>query len=71
MIKYHFAKEFFENFGHLDIPAKYICADGLQLGMWLRTQRTAKKNGTLTAEREQLLNEIGMKWQLQRGAKKK
>ncbi len=71
MIKYHFAKEFFENFGHLDIPAKYISADGLQLGMWLRTQRTAKKNGTLTAEREQLLNEIGMKWQLQRGAKKR
>jgi hypothetical protein len=39
--------------------------------MWIRTQRVAKKNETLTEEREQLLSEIGMKWQTQRGAQKK
>ena len=71
MRKYHFAKGFFEKYGHLDVPAKYVCDNGLQLGMWIRTQRGAKKSGTLTEEREQLLNEIGMKWQLQRGVKKK
>ena len=71
MGKYRFAKEFYENFGHLDVPAKYICDNGLKLGMWIRTQRVAKKNETLTEEREQLLSEIGMKWQMQRGAQKK
>ena len=71
MQKYKFAKEYYEKNGHLDIPAKYVCDNGLQLGMWIRTQRVAKKNDILTAEREELLNSIGMKWGQQRGAKKK
>ena len=42
----------------------------MQLGMWIRTQRAAKKNGNLTEEQERLLNEIGMIWELKPGVKK-
>ena len=71
MLKYNVAKGFFVQNGHLAIPAKYICEDGMQLGMWIRTQRVAKKNGNLTEEQERLLNEIGMLWELKPGVKSK
>jgi DNA-directed RNA polymerase subunit RPC12/RpoP len=71
MKKYSIAKEFFIENGHLVVPAKYTCEDGMQLGMWVRTQRVAKKNGNLTEEQEHLLNEIGMVWELKPGVKKR
>ena len=71
MKKYSIAKEFFIKNGHLVVPAKYTCEDGMQLGMWVRTQRVAKKNGNLTEEQEHLLNEIGMVWELKPGVKKR
>ena len=71
MKKYSIAKEFFIKNDHLVVPAKYTCEDGMQLGMWVRTQRVAKKNGNLTEEQEHLLNEIGMVWELKPGVKKR
>lgn len=69
--KFNRAKEFYLEHGHLEVPAKYVCPDGLQLGMWLRTQRSSLKNGNLTNKRKELLDSIGMVWQLKPGSRKK
>ncbi len=70
MKKYNVAKEYYNKYGHLNIPTKYVCDDGLRLGMWIHTQRVAKRNCNLTDEQERLLDEIGMLWQLKPGVKK-
>jgi hypothetical protein len=47
---------------HLDIPAEYVTASGVRLGRWYRAQRSDFKRGTLIAERQKRLEEIGMNW---------
>jgi len=56
------AKKYFQAHGNLDIPAAYITETGMKLGRWYRSVRNAKRNGTLSAEREKRLEEIGIKW---------
>ena len=71
LLKFDRAKEFYLEHGHLEIPAKYVCHDGLLLGSWLRTQRASLKNGNLTAKRKEMLDSIGMVWQLKPSCKKR
>ena len=68
--KYERAKLYYEQHGNLTVPAAYNDGD-FQLGYWIRTQRAALKNGTLSEERKRLLDEIGMVWSMKPGAKKK
>ncbi len=56
------AKKYFEAHGNLDIPATYVTENGTRLGNWYRSVRSAKRNGTLSAERIKRLEEIGIKW---------
>lgn len=70
MNKYSAAKLYFEEHGNLEVPAKYVNADGMKLGMWIRTQRATQKNGILAPHRKKLLDEIGMVWNLRPGVKK-
>jgi len=56
------AKKFYERNQHLDIPAEYVTEGGATLGRWYRAQRSDFKRGTLSAERQKRLEEIGMKW---------
>ena len=70
MKKYEYAKVYYERNGHLLVPAKYVCEEGVQLGMWIRTQRVAYKNGVITEKRKSLLEHIGMIWKSERGVKK-
>ncbi|MBR1765147.1 MAG: Helicase associated domain protein [Ruminococcus sp.] len=60
------AKQYFEKHGDLLPAVTFIDENGVDVGRWVRSQRTARKNGIsqygLTEERIARLNEIGMVW---------
>lgn len=58
------AQQYYESFGNLEVPAKYVTPDGIKLGMWIRKQRTAYKNEDISADRIEKLESIGMIWKL-------
>jgi len=65
-VMYGYAKEFFEQNGHLDVPKKYKTSDGYSLGTWLMTQRRVYAgdiSGRLTERQVGQLNAIGMRWE--------
>ena len=64
---YDFAKTYYEHYGDLKVPLNFKTINGyeydetgLNLGNWLNNQRMLKKNGTLSALREEKLLAIGM-----------
>ena len=66
---YAFAKIYYETYGNLEIPTKFKTfngkdadKNGVALGIWINNQRQSKKNGTLSSERENLLLQIGMRF---------
>ena len=63
---YAAAKEYYEQNGDLLVPQNYVTESGLNLGKWIRTQRTTykfhPKSSVLSAERIQLLEAIDMAW---------
>ena len=64
-VMYGYAKAFFEEHGHLDVPKRYTTIDGYSLGSWLLTQRrvyAGEINGWLTDRQIEKLNEISMVW---------
>lgn len=51
--------------GDLRVPKRYVTETGLQLGVWIQTQRAIYcgiGKGTLSPERVEALNAIGMVW---------
>eukprot|EP00956_Cyclotella_meneghiniana_P011167 scaffold15667_cov79-Cyclotella_meneghiniana.AAC.1 len=54
--------EFKEANGHCDIPQRY--ASNVELGRWVKDQRTFKKQGKLSQERIGLLDKIGFTWRV-------
>lgn len=56
------AKAYFETYGNLLIPARFVTEDGRNLGKWIMNQRQAKKSGKLTQEQVESLESIGMTW---------
>lgn len=64
--KYELAKQYYEKFGHLNIPIDYEL-NGVKIGKWVAEQRKAfNSTGTcnLNDERIEKLNKIGMIWSL-------
>ena len=64
-IYYQAAAQYYRENGHLRIPKSYVTDEGLTLGSWLKTQRrvyTGKISGSLTEEKIEKLNRIGMIW---------
>ncbi len=63
---YEAAKAYFEEHGNLNIPARYVTENGLELGAWLASLRTWERAGAhrkyLSAERKKQLDDIGMVW---------
>lgn len=59
---YELAKEYYETHGDLAVHAKYTTENGLNLGVWISSQRYAMKKGTLSQEQISLLDKIGMSW---------
>ena len=63
---YRQAEVYFRANGDLDVPKRYVTAEGLPLGSWLATQRKVKRglcNGRLTQEQIERLDSIGMIWE--------
>lgn len=59
------AKAYYERFGDLLVPAKYVTETGFPLGMWvamMRQYRANQRSAIVTEERIAKLNEIGMSW---------
>eukprot|EP00956_Cyclotella_meneghiniana_P021083 scaffold37961_cov79-Cyclotella_meneghiniana.AAC.5 len=54
--------EFKEANGHCNIPQRY--ASNVELGRWVKDQRTFKKQGKLSQERVGLLDKIGFTWKV-------
>ena len=66
--KYELAKAYFEEHGDLDIPYSYTVND-FALGKWLSSQKTYYNNGKLSAEQEEMLNSISIRWKSKRDTK--
>ena len=67
--KYNLAKVYYETYGNLEIPQSFKTfngkdydENGVALGTWIVTQRKSKKKGTLSHEREEMLLQIGMRF---------
>ncbi len=83
MRNYEKAKEHYPQHGHLRIPQTYCTKDGTSLGAWIYNQRLAYKNRTipkeerkngvapLSDEQVQLLETIGMEWDLKKEPQKR
>ena len=56
------AKAYFEEFGDLAVPQKYVSSDGYNLGTWLGTVRKNYRSGKLSAEKIEQLEGIGVVW---------
>ena len=60
------AKKYYEENGDLEVPKRYVTAQGFTLGSWLNTQRlvrAGKVMGILTGEQIAKLDSIGMRWE--------
>lgn len=65
-LMYHYAKNYAQENGNLDVPKRYVTPEGYSLGSWLHTQRQVynkKIAGTLTQPQIELLDAIGMRWE--------
>ena len=60
-VRYEELLKFREEFGNCDVQRRFI--GNPSLGVWVNNQRSLKKRGKLTLERERLLNEIGFIWE--------
>jgi hypothetical protein len=54
--------EFKEAHGHCNVPQRY--AANVELGRWVKDQRTFKVKGKISQERIELLEEIGFQWKI-------
>ena len=58
------ARKFREQFGNLQVPAKYKTKDDYPLGKWINNARKRRSDGKLTEERIRQLNQLGMAWKV-------
>ena len=63
---YALAADYFEEFGDINIPKRYVTPEGYALGAWLSTQKRVyqgKVAGTLSQARIRKLEKLGMRWE--------
>lgn len=63
---YSYAKQFFEENGHLFVGKKYVTSDSFELGKWIQEQRDrylGLSKYEISDERIDLLEDIGMFWE--------
>lgn len=56
------AYRYWHRYGHLNVPAGHVTADGFGLGAWISAQRTRRQAGYLPAAEIAALEAIGMTW---------
>lgn len=63
---YAAARSYYETYGDLNVPSKYVTENGIRLGSWLQRLRAVRAGrdagAELTDEEIERLNSIGMKW---------
>lgn len=62
---YASAKQYYQENGNLEVPARYITEEGYALGSWLNNQKAIRKGtivGKLTEDQIHKLDSIGMIW---------
>ena len=67
--KYKILEEYYKEYGNIDVPNNYKTNDGFKLGQWLDRQRQSCKGNNsnkITENQIQLLNKLGMKWEIQK-----
>lgn len=65
-VNYLAAKSYYDTYGDLNVPAAYRTENNVFLGNWITYQRQlyrSKHHGSLTPERIEKLNRIGMVWE--------
>lgn len=63
---YQYARQYYEENGHLFVPRKYVTPDGFGLGNWIQEQRDrylGLSRWEISDEKIDLLEEIGMFWE--------
>ena len=63
---YEVAKNYYNKYQNLQIPAKYVTSDGIKIGAWISNQRRNYKNKKLSEEQIKLLNSVGMVWKVEK-----
>ena len=70
---YMLVELYFKEYGNLEIPSKFKTLNGTDedengynLGIWLVSQRQMYKKGKLSPERKELLDQIGMIWEIRK-----
>lgn len=61
--RYAAVKAYFDEHGDIEIPKELVLSDGRTVGSWIKKQRTAKRNGKLTARQIEKLDAVGMVWE--------
>ena len=61
---YDRALRYYNEYENLLVPQDYVTKDNFKLGQWISTQRTAYRSGTLTNEKIEKLESIGMVWEV-------
>ena len=66
---YKVAKKYYEENGDLKVPATYetiVNGEVIKLGQWINSQRASYRGlrSSISAERIEMLNNIGMLWNL-------
>lgn len=63
---YHVAKQYYKEHGNLEVPSRYVNADGVSLGRWISSVRSWYNSGAhkkyLQNDRVKQLEDIGMIW---------
>ncbi len=63
---YSYAKQYYEENGHLFVPKKYITDDGFELGKWIQEQRESYlglSRRQISDDKIDMLEEIGIFWE--------
>lgn len=61
---YNLSKKYFEKHGNLLITRSYVAENGEHLGKWIATRRCEYMAGTLSKEKQEKLEDIGMLWKV-------
>lgn len=59
---YEELKAFHAEEGHWAVPKDLVSVDGVKVGLWARSQRGKRKNGSLSQRKVALLDKIGFPW---------
>lgn len=61
--QYGEAEEFYQRYGNLAVPKRYISGNGKNLKIWLSHQRANRREGKLASWQVRMLDGIGMVWE--------